>query len=88
MADSMYGDLVRRDLIEDQIRIRLAPRGRSSRLLYRGSFVRPERCDRLLAARELKNEARNVILSVGREAPRRVNGSIQQFRHKLKDTLV
>jgi hypothetical protein len=80
--------VLRPDRLHFVIGRKLAPRGRSSRLLYRGSFVRPERCDRLLAAGELKNEARNVILSVGREAPRRVNGSIQQFRHKLKDTLV
>jgi hypothetical protein len=79
--------VLRPDRLHFVIGRKLAARGRGSRLLYRGSFVRRERCDRLLAACELKNKASNVILSVGREAPRGFNGSIQQFRHKLKDTL-
>jgi hypothetical protein len=79
---------LRPDRLHFVIGRKLDPRGRSSRLLYRGSFVTRERCDRPLAARELKNKARNVILDVEREASRGFNGSIQPLRHKLKYTLI
>jgi hypothetical protein len=57
--------VLRPDRLHFIIRRKFAAGGRSSRSIYRDSFVGRERHDRLLISHELKNDTSDVILSVG-----------------------